>query len=210
VHSKPLALGVLISGRGSNLMAINEAIENNLLKAKLLLVVSNNKNAAGILWAKEKGLNAIVLEPHDYPDSQHYEDDLIKQLLKAGVEWVALAGYMRLISPKFLEVFKGKVVNIHPSLLPAFPGLEAQKRALEYGVKFSGCTVHFVDEKMDHGPIIAQAVVPVFDDDTPESLADRILKKEHKIYPKILQLIAEGRIKIEGRRVITSVGGRIK
>lgn len=191
-------------------MAINEAIENNFLKAKLLIIVSDNKDAAGILWAKERGLNAVILEPCNYPDFQHYEDDLIKQLLKIGVEWVALAGYMRLVSPKFLEAFKGKVVNIHPSLLPAFPGLEAQKKALEYGVKFSGCTVHFVDEKMDHGPIIAQAVVPVFDDDTPESLADRILKKEHKIYPKILQLIAEGRIKIEGRRVITSVGGRIK
>lgn len=191
-------------------MAINEAIENNILKAKLLLVVSDNKDAAGILWAKEKGLNAIVLETHDYPDFKHYEDDLIKQLLNAGVEWVALAGYMRLVSPKFLEVFKGKVVNIHPSLLPAFPGLEAQKKALEYGVKFSGCTVHFVDEKMDHGPIIAQAVVPVFDDDTLQSLSDRILRKEHKIYPKALQLIVEGQLIIEGRRVITSRERRMK
>ena len=194
-------LGILLSGRGSNFCAIADTIEEGQLDAEIAVVISNRPEAPGIVAARERGLNAVVL-PSRGLDRDVYDRQLVAELRQNSVDLVCLAGYMRILSGFFIREFSMRILNIHPSLLPAFPGLDAQHQALEHGVKFSGCTVHFVDEGLDSGPIIAQAVVPVMDDDTAESLSARILKEEHRIYPEAIGLVLSGKYRIEGRRVV--------
>jgi phosphoribosylglycinamide formyltransferase-1 len=194
-------LGVLISGRGSNLEAILKAVDDSRLVARLAVVVSNRPAALGLARARERQLPVEVLPHAGYPTRQEYDAALVAVLRSHEVDTVALAGFDRLVSNVLLDAFPGRVVNIHPALLPAFPGLHAQRQALNHGVRITGVTVHFVDEQMDHGPIIAQAAVPVRDDDTEETLAARILEEEHRLYPAALQLLAKGEIELAGRRV---------
>src|SRR5574337_372550 len=194
-------LGVLVSGGGTNLQAIIDAIEAGRLDASIRLVFSNNPNAYALDRARRHGLASKVLLKEDFPSREAYDNEAVNARKDAGVELVILAGFMRLITKPFLDAFPARIMNIHPSLLPSFPGLDVQKKALDWGVKFSGCTVHFVDEGLDSGPIIIQATVPVLEDDTPETLAARILVQEHKIYPRAVQLFAEGRLRVDGRRV---------
>jgi len=196
-----LKLGVLISGNGSNLQSIIDNIEKGTLRAVIKIVISNNPDAYGITRAKKHGLSCVVLKNSDFKNKEDFDSELINTLKKHDVELVTLAGFMRIISPRFLQAFPGRVMNIHPALLPSFPGLHGQKQAVDYGVKVSGCTVHFVDEGVDTGPIIRQCAVPVFDDDTEETLAVRILKEEHKIYPQAIQLFADHKLEIRGRKV---------
>jgi len=200
MKNKPFRLGVLVSGRGSNLCAILDSIDRNELKAEAALVLSNKKEAFALEMCKERGVPSMFVDPKSFPDKTRYDLELIAKLKDSSVDLVCLAGYMKLLSSEFISAFKGKIVNIHPSLLPAFPGLNAQRQALDYGVKFSGCTVHFVDEGVDTGPIIMQSVVPVYDNDDEDKLSRRILEQEHSIYAKALQAIIEGRIGLEGRR----------
>jgi phosphoribosylglycinamide formyltransferase 1 len=197
-----LKLGVLISGNGSNLQSIIDNIEKGSLNAVIKIVISNNPDAYGITRAKNHGIPYVILKNGDYKSKEDFDAQLIKILKDNGAELVALAGFMRIISPALLKAFPGRILNIHPALLPSFPGLHGQKQAIEYGVKFSGCTVHFVDEGVDTGPIIIQSAVPVLDDDTEDTLAARILKEEHKIYPQAIKLFAEGRLEIKGRKVL--------
>lgn len=194
-------LGILISGRGSNFLAIADAIAGHRLDAEIAVVISNHPEAPGLAAARERGLTAVVL-PSKGLDREAYDRQLIAELQKNRVDLVCLAGYMRILSGHFIRKYAQRIVNIHPSLLPAFPGLDAQHQALDHGVKFSGCTVHFVEEGLDSGPIIAQAVVPVLADDTVESLSARILKQEHRIYPEALALVISGKYRVEGRRVV--------
>jgi phosphoribosylglycinamide formyltransferase-1 len=198
-------LGILISGRGSNFLAIADAIATRRLDAEIGVVISNRPEAPGIALARERGLEAMALASKGL-DREAYDRQLMDQLRKHRVDLVCLAGYMRILSGHFIREFHQRILNIHPSLLPAFPGLDAQHQALEHGAKFSGCTVHFVEEGLDSGPIIGQAVVPVLDDDTVESLSARILKEEHRIYPEAISLVLSGRYRIEGRRVIPFAG----
>jgi phosphoribosylglycinamide formyltransferase-1 len=198
-------LGILISGRGSNFLAIADAIATRRLDAEIGVVISNRPEAPGIALARERGLEAIVLASKGL-DREAYDRQLMDELRKQRVDLVCLAGYMRILSGHFIREFHQRILNIHPSLLPAFPGLDAQHQALEHGAKLSGCTVHFVEEGLDSGPIIGQAVVPVLDDDTVESLSARILKEEHRIYPEAISLVLSGRYRIEGRRVIPFAG----
>jgi phosphoribosylglycinamide formyltransferase 1 len=193
-------LGILISGRGSNYLAIADAIAHHRLEAEIAVVISNRSDAPGIAAAEERGLHASVL-PSKSLDRDAYDRQLIDELHNSRVGLVCLAGYMRILGGHFIREFHQRILNIHPSLLPAFPGLDAQHQAVEHGVKFSGCTVHFVEEGLDSGPIVSQAVVPVLADDTPESLSARILKEEHRIYPQAIGLILSGKYRIEGRRV---------
>lgn len=197
-----LSLGVLASGRGSNLQAIIDAIESKRLDARIACVLSDKKDAKALERAEAHGIKALHLDPSGYDSRESYDRCLVDCLRKNEVELVCLAGFMRILTPAFVQAFPSRVINIHPSLLPSFPGLRVQRKALEHGVKFTGCTVHFVTEEVDAGPIIIQASVPVHDDDTEESLGQRILKEEHKIYPQAIQWIAEGRIRIKGRRVL--------
>jgi phosphoribosylglycinamide formyltransferase-1 len=194
-------LGILLSGRGSNFCAIADAISEGRLDAEIAVVISNREEAPGIAAARERGLNAVVL-PSRGLDREVYDRSLVAELQRNQVDLVCLAGYMRILSGYFIREFPMRILNIHPSLLPAFTGLDAQHQALEHGVKFSGCTVHFVDEGLDSGPIIMQAVVPVFDDDSAESLSARILKEEHRIYAESIALVISGRFRIESRRVV--------
>jgi len=196
-----LKLGVLISGSGSNLQSIINHIENGSLKAVIKIVISNTPDAFGIERAKKHGIEVKILNHQDFKNRDAFDTEMIRVLREAEVDLVVLAGFMRLLTPAFLQSFPQKVINIHPALLPSFPGIHVQKKALDYGVKFSGCTVHFVDEGVDTGPIIIQAVVPIQDDDTEEILAARILKEEHRIYPQAIQFFSEGRIDITGRKV---------
>ena len=196
-----MKLGVLISGNGSNLQAIINHIEQGKLKAEIKVVISNNSEAFGLQRAQKHGLPAAVLNQNNFKTREDFDEEIIRILQKNQVELVVLAGFMRIISPTILKAFPSRIMNIHPALLPAFPGLHAQKQAFDYGVKVSGCTVHFVDEGVDTGPIIIQGVVPVYDNDTPDALAQRILKEEHRIYPQAIQLYAESRISFEGRKV---------
>ncbi len=198
---KKLRLGVLASGRGSNLQAIMDAIDEGRLAAEVVVVISDNGEAKALERARLRGIPAIHINPTQFPDKHTYEEAIVNTLKQHQVELVCLAGYMRLVGRVMLESFPNRIMNIHPALLPAFPGLHAQQRALEYGVRYSGCTVHFVDEGMDTGPIILQAVVPVLPDDTPETLADRILEQEHRIYPEAIALFAASRLEIRGKRV---------
>ncbi len=196
-----LKLGVLISGNGSNLQSIIDNIEKGTLQAVIKIVISNNPDAYGIIRAKKHGITVVVLKNSDFKNKEEFDSELINTLKKHDVELVTLAGFMRIISPRFLQAFPGRVMNIHPALLPSFPGLHGQKQAVDYGVKVSGCTVHFVDEGVDTGPIIIQRAVPVLDDDTEETLAIRILKEEHEIYPQAIQLFADGKLEIRGRKI---------
>ncbi len=195
-------LGVLISGSGTNLQAIIDAIERGELSARIRVVLSNNPKAYGLTRAQRHGLPAVVVSHRDFPSREAFDARVVEVLKQQGVELVILAGFNRLLSPLFIRAFPGRIMNIHPALLPSFPGLHAQRQALEYGVRFSGATVHFVDEEMDHGPIIIQAVVPVYSEDTEDDLRERILRQEHRIYPKAIQLYAEGRLRVIGRRVL--------
>ncbi|MGD0280421.1 MAG: phosphoribosylglycinamide formyltransferase [Smithella sp.] len=196
-----LKLGVLISGSGTNLQSIIDHIEKGSLKAVIKIVISNNPDAPGITRAKNHGIPFVVLKNSDFKSKEDFDSELIKVLKDHNVDLVILAGFMRIISPAFLKAFVHKIMNIHPALLPSFPGLHGQKQAVDYGVKISGCTVHFVDEGVDTGPVIIQSAVPVLDDDTEETLSARILVEEHKIYPRAIQLYADGKIEIKGRKV---------
>ena len=200
-QKKKLKVGVLVSGRGSNLQAIIDAIERGEVPSEITVVVSNVPGALALDRAAKHNIKSVVVDSKAFENKDEYEAQIIKAMEDAGVDLVCLAGYMRILSPEFIERFKGRIMNIHPALLPAFPGLHVQKKALEYGVKYSGATVHFVDEGTDTGPVILQAVVPVLDDDTEESLSARILEQEHKIYPQAIKLFAEGKLKLEGRRI---------
>jgi phosphoribosylglycinamide formyltransferase-1 len=196
-----LKLGILISGNGSNLQSIIDHIEKGSLKAIIKIVISNNPDAYGLTRAKKHGIPIVVLKNGDFKNKEDYDLELINILKNNSVDLVILAGFMRIITSTVLNAFPQKIMNIHPALLPSFPGIHGQKQALEYGVKLSGCTVHFVDEGVDTGPIIIQNAVQVFDDDTEETLAARILKEEHRIYPQAIQLFSEGKIEIKGRKV---------
>jgi phosphoribosylglycinamide formyltransferase-1 len=195
-------IGVLLSGRGSNFEALADSIAaGHIPGAEIVIVVSNREGAPGLARAAERGIPSRAIPSKGLP-REAYDALVVEELQRAGVELVCLAGFMRLLSPKFIAAYPQRILNIHPSLLPSFPGLEAQRQALEYGVKFSGCTVHLVDENLDAGPILVQAVVPIRDDDTDETLSSRILAEEHRVYSEAVRLILSGRYRIEGRRVI--------
>jgi len=199
-------VGVLASGRGSNLQAILDASATRRLDARVVVVISDKQEAQALERARQHNILAVYLSPKDYFSRESYDQAIVKMLQEYAVDLVVLAGYMRIISPALIGPFRNCVINIHPSLLPAFPGLHAQRQALDHGVKVSGATVHFVDEQVDHGPIIVQATVPVLDTDTEETLSARILEQEHRIYPLAIQWFAEGRLKIIGRRVMIEGG----
>ncbi len=196
-----LRVGVLVSGRGSNLQAIIDASEAGRIEAVVAIVISDVADAFALHRAKTQGIEPAFVDPNLFDTRETFEAAVIDLLRKHEVDLVCLAGFMRLLSPHFVREFLNRIMNIHPALLPAFPGLHVQGKALKHGVKFSGCTVHFVDEGTDTGPIIIQAVVPVMDDDTEESLSARILTYEHQIYPRAIQLFAEGRLEVRGRQV---------
>ena len=197
-----MKIGILISGRGTNMVALADAVRDGRVPgAEIAVVLSDKPSAAGRVRARDRGLRTALVERRGRTREEH-EREMISALRAHGVEIVCLAGFMRLLSPCFIEEFRGRILNIHPSLLPAFPGLDAQRQAIEHGVRVSGCTVHFVDETLDGGPIITQRVVPVFDSDTVDALAARILAEEHKAYPEALALVIGGKYEIVGRRVI--------
>ena len=195
-----MRLGILISGRGSNFEAIANAIARRKLDAEIAIVISNRAAAGGLEIARQRGIPMRVIESRGM-EREAYDKLVIEELRTHEVDLVCLAGFMRLLSAAFVQAFPDRVLNIHPSLLPAFPGLDAQRQALEYGVKITGCTVHIVDEFLDSGPILVQAAVPVLDTDTVEALSARILAQEHLIYPKAIQYLAEKRVTMDGRRV---------
>ena len=195
-------LGVLLSGRGSNFEALAESVAaGRIPNAEIAIALSNREDARGIEKARGFGIEARVISSKGL-EREAYDKLVIAALQEKRVDLVCLAGYMRLLSPQFVAAFRNRILNIHPSLLPAFPGLEAQRQALEHGAKFSGCTVHFVDENLDAGPIVLQACVPIEDNDTPEILAERILREEHRIYTEAVRVVLEGRFRIENRRVL--------
>lgn len=195
-------IGILLSGRGSNFEALADSVAaGRIPDAEISIVISNRDGAPGIEKAKARSIEARVIPSKGLQREEH-DRLVVAALQEKQVDLVCLAGYMRLLSPYFVQSFPNRILNIHPSLLPSFPGLEAQKQALEHGVKFSGCTVHFVDEKLDAGPIIAQAIVPVLDEDTADSLSARILAEEHKTYTQAVRIVLEGKFRVEGRRVI--------
>jgi phosphoribosylglycinamide formyltransferase 1 len=197
-------IGVLLSGRGSNFDALAASVAaGRIPNAEISIVVSNRETAQGIEKARARGIEARVI-PSKGLEREAYDRLVVTALHEKNVELVCLAGYMRLLSPYFVAAFPQRILNIHPSLLPAFPGLEPQRQALEHGAKFSGCTVHFVDENLDAGPIVLQAVVPIEDGDAPETLADRILHEEHRIYTEAVRIVLEGRYRMEGRRVLVN------
>jgi phosphoribosylglycinamide formyltransferase 1 len=195
-------LGILISGRGSNFLAIADAVASHRVDAEIAVVISNRLEAPGLAAAQERGLHAIAIASKGL-DREAYDRQLIDELRRCRVDLVCLAGYMRILGGHFIREFHQQILNIHPSLLPAFPGLDAQHQAWEHGVKFSGCTVHFVEEGLDSGPIVSQAAVPVLAEDTPESLSARILQEEHRIYPEAIGLVLSGKYRIDGRRVVS-------
>jgi len=197
-------LGILLSGRGSNFVALADGIaEGRISDARIAVVISNRADAPGLETARHRGLNALVIPSKGKPREEH-DREVVSALLDNQVDLICLAGYMRLLSPWFVRQFPGKILNIHPSLLPAFPGLEAQQQALAYGVKVTGCTVHFVDEELDHGAIIVQKIVPVLDTDDERTLAARILEQEHIAYSEAIRIVLEGKYKIAGRRIVQS------
>jgi phosphoribosylglycinamide formyltransferase 1 len=195
-------IAILISGRGSNMVALADAVHAGRIQhAEIVLVLSDKSAAPGLLLAAERGLNTAVVERKGRNREEH-EQEIVSLLRSQQVDLVCLAGYMRLLSSCFIDAFRGRILNIHPSLLPSFPGLDAHRQALEHGVKVSGCTVHFVDDTLDGGPIIAQRAVPVFENDTEDMLAARILKEEHELYPEALRIVVESNYRISGRRVL--------
>jgi len=193
-------IAVLISGRGSNLQAVIDAVTRGTLDAEIAVVVSNRAGAAGLERARAAGIETLTIPHRDYPTREAFEDVLVRELRARRVSLVCLAGFMRLLGRTFLDAFPGAILNIHPSLLPAFPGVDAQAQAIEHGVQLAGATVHFVTGELDGGPIVRQAAVPVHDDDTPETLAARILEEEHRIYPEAIALVLAGGWTIDGRR----------
>ncbi len=205
-----LRVAVLASGRGSNLQAVIDAIEAGTVQAKIVAVISNKKDSPALARAARHGLSGLFVDPKPHvgqPDSREsYDRELLSVLRQHDVELVLLAGYMKIVTKVLVEAFVNRMMNIHPSLLPSFPGLDVQKKAIDWGCKLAGCTVHFVTEGVDEGPIILQAAVPILDDDSADSLASRILVQEHKIYPRAVQLFAEGRLRVEGRRVFIEQG----
>jgi len=202
----PLRVAVLASGRGSNLQALIDAVEARRVSAQIVAVISNKQNAAALERARKHGLTDIFVDPKPFagrPDSREaYDHQLLEILQQYKVELVLLAGYMKIVTGVLVNVYANRMMNIHPSLLPSFPGLDVQKKAIEWGCKLAGCTVHFVTEGVDEGPIILQAAVPILDSDSPETLAARILVQEHLLYPRAVQLFAEGRLHVDGRRVL--------
>ncbi len=205
-----LRVAVLASGRGSNLQSVIDAIEAGTVQAKIVTVISNKKEAPALERARRHGLPNLFVDPKPYagrPDSREaYDRELLDELGRHDVELVLLAGYMKIVTNVLVEAFANRMMNIHPSLLPSFPGLEVQKKAIEWGCKLAGCTVHFVTEGVDEGPIILQAAVPILDDDSADTLAARILVQEHRIYPRAVQLFAEERLRVDGRRVFIEAG----
>jgi phosphoribosylglycinamide formyltransferase-1 len=203
-------LGILLSGRGSNFVAIADSIEaGRIPDAQIAIVISNRVDAPGIETAKKRNLNALVL-PSKGKNRDTHDREVVAALKQHNVDLICLAGYMRLLSPWFVQQFPGKILNIHPSLLPSFPGLEAQQQAFAYGVKVSGCTVHFVDEELDHGAIVVQKTVPVLDTDDEHTLADRILEQEHIAYTEAIRIVLEGKFEISGRRWVRSQKSEVK
>lgn len=198
---KKLVIGVLASGRGTNLQSIINSIEEDRLDAEIGIVLSDNPEAKALSRAESHGLKQQCIEPSDFASTEEYEAAMIEVLEKNDVDLVAMAGFMKILSSYFIQHYSNRIMNIHPSLLPAFPGTDAQEQALEYGVKVSGCTVHFADEGVDSGPIIMQAAVPVLEDDTVESLSKRILAEEHRVYPEAIQLYAGNRLQVREGRV---------
>lgn len=208
VEQRRPRLGVLISGRGSNLQAIIDAIADGRLGASIAIVISNVASAPGLERARAAGIATAVLSHKDWPTREDYDRAIAAKLKDHDVELVCLAGFMRLLSPAFIQSFPNRILNIHPSLLPAFPGVDAQRQAIEHGVKISGVTVHFVTADLDAGPIVLQAAVPVLPTDTPETLAARILVEEHTLYPEAIRLVLSGRWRLEGRRFISESSER--
>jgi len=199
-----LALGVLVSGRGSNLQAILDACARPGFPARVAVVISDRERAVALERARAAGVEALWVNPKDFADRESFDLALVRELTQRGVGLVCHAGFMRILSPAYVRAFAGRALNIHPSLLPSFPGLHAQRQALDHGARVSGATVHFVDEGMDTGPIVLQAAVPIEPGDTEDTLAARILVQEHRLYPEAIRLFAEGRLRIDGRRVIVS------
>lgn len=206
-QTRLLRLAVLVSGSGTNLQAIIDGISQGQLAAEIVTVISSRADAYALIRAKRAGIPHKVLQPQDYPDREAYDSALAQHLRDAKVDLVVLAGFMRILSPGFVSQFEGRIINLHPSLLPSFPGLHAQRQALEYGVKITGCTVHFVDKGLDSGPIIIQRAVPVMEDDTEESLTQRIRREEHIALIQAIDLFAQGRLTVQGRRVIIAPEG---
>lgn len=202
--STGLTLGVLASGRGSNFQSIIDSIENGYIQANISVLITDNPDAFAIERAEKHNIEALILRPADYPDSHAYYSLIADELQNRNVGLVVLAGFMRVVGKALIDRFPNRVMNIHPALLPSFPGLHGQKQAVDYGVKISGCTVHFVDEGVDTGPIIVQAAVPAYHDDTEDTLSERILKQEHRVFPYAIKLFTEGRIAVEGRKVIVT------
>ncbi len=194
-------IAVLLSGRGSNFRAILASVREGRIDAKISLVLSNKADAPGLASAREAGLETLFLDPKPLTSKEDYDAAIVRELEARDIDLVCLAGYMRILTPVFCRAFKNRILNIHPALLPAFPGLHVQQKAIEWGVRYSGCTVHFVAEEVDMGPIVLQAAVPVLQDDTDETLSARILVEEHRIYPEAVRLYFEGRIEVKGRRV---------
>jgi len=194
-------IAVLVSGGGTNLQSIIDASERGEIPCRVALVLSNKEDAYGLVRARKHGIPTEIVRHRDFPTREDFDARLVEVVGDSGAELVCLAGFMRVLTPVFVRAFPNRILNIHPALLPSFPGTHGQRQALEYGVRFSGCSVHFLDEGVDTGPIIVQAVVPVYDDDTEETLGARILTQEHRIYPMAIRLFFEGRLKIEGRRV---------
>lgn len=198
-------VGILISGRGSNMVALLDAMDRGEIPARCSLVISNKADAPGLALAAARGVPTLVIDHKASATREEHDAKVVTALREAGVEIVCLAGYMRLLSPVFVRAFKDRILNIHPALLPAFPGLHVQRKALDAGARFSGCTVHLVDEEVDHGPILLQAVVPIFPDDDEESLSRRILGLEHHLYAAALRLMCEGRVTVDGSRAVLDV-----
>jgi phosphoribosylglycinamide formyltransferase-1 len=195
-------LAVLISGRGSNLQSIIDAVSSGRLDATLAIVISNRSQAAGLVRAREAGIDARWMNPRDHADRDDYDRAIVDVVRDRGVDLICLAGYMRLVGGPLLDAFPNRILNIHPSLLPAFPGLEAQRQAFEHGVRVTGATVHLVTRELDNGPIVLQSAVPVLSGDTVETLSARILLEEHRIYPEAIQIVLQGRWTIDGRRFV--------
>ena len=202
-------IAVLVSGSGSNLQAIIDASERGEIPCRVALVVSNRADAYGLVRARNHGIPTEVVDHRSFESREAFDARLVEVIRSSGAHLVCLAGFMRVVTPVFLRAFPHRILNIHPALLPSFPGTHGPRQALRYGVRFSGCTVHFLDEGVDTGPVIVQAVVPVYEDDTEETLAARILKEEHRIYPMAIRLFLEGRLELSGRQVLTKGTGKI-
>ena len=195
-------IGVMASGRGSNFQSIIDSVESGFINARIVILITDNPGAYALERAEKHNILSMVISPENFPDRDSYYKHIADELEKRDVGLVVLAGFMRLVGKPLIDQFRGRIMNIHPALLPSFPGLHGQKQATDYGAKISGCTVHFVDEGVDTGPIIIQAAVPAYSDDTEESLSERILIQEHRIFPLAIRLFVDGRVKIEGRKVI--------